>query len=100
MSGMVFCFTGTMAAMPRSQGEELVRSLGAAASGSVTKKTTHLVVGADPGASKLTQAAKHGTQVLNEDEFMATAAWVAVAGTLALRTLLRVSDVIAVQAVA
>ena len=71
MSGMVFCFTGTMAAMPRSQGEELVRSLGAAASGSVTKKTTHLVVGADPGASKVTQAAKHGTLVLNEDEFLA-----------------------------
>ena len=71
MSGMVFCFTGTMAAMPRSQGEELVRSLGAAASGSVTKKTTHLVVGASPGASKVTQAAKHGTLVLNEDEFLA-----------------------------
>ena len=71
MSGMVFCFTGTLAAMPRSQGEELVRSLGAAASGSVTKKTTHLVVGAEPGASKVTQAAKYGTQVLNEDEFLA-----------------------------
>ena len=71
MSGMVFCFTGALAAMPRTQGEDLVRSLGAAASGSVTRKTTHLVVGADPGASKLTQAAKYGTQVLNEDEFLA-----------------------------
>ena len=49
MSGMVFCFTGTMAAMPRSQGEELVRSLGAAASGSVTKKTTPPCSGRGPG---------------------------------------------------
>ncbi len=71
MSGMVFCFTGALAAMPRSQGEELVRSLGASASGSVTKKTTHLVVGAEPGASKVMQASKYGTQVLNEEEFLA-----------------------------
>ena len=37
----------------------------------MTKKTTHLVVGAEPGASKITQAAKYGTRVLNEDEFLA-----------------------------
>ena len=71
LSGLVFCFTGTLSAMPRSQGEELVKTLGAAASGSVTKKTTHLVIGEAPGASKLTQAAKFGTEVLNEDEFLA-----------------------------
>ena len=71
MSGMVFCFTGTLAAMSRSQGEERVRALGAAASGSVTKKTTHLVVGADPGASKVQQAQRYGTQVLDEEEFLA-----------------------------
>ena len=70
MSGLVFCFTGTLSEMSRTQGEERVKALGATASGSVTKKTTHLVVGAEPGAAKVKQAEKYGTAVLDEAEFL------------------------------
>ena len=71
MSGMVFCFTGTLSEMSRTQGEERVKALGATASGSVTQKTTHLVIGEKPGASKVKQAEKYGTEVLDEAAFMA-----------------------------
>ncbi len=70
MSGLVFCFTGTLSGMSRTQGEDLVKALGATASGSVTQKTTHLVVGAEPGAAKVKQGQKYGTLALTEEEFM------------------------------
>ena len=71
MSGMIFCFTGTLSEMSRTQGEERVKALGATASSSVTQKTTHLVIGEKPGASKVKQAEKFGTEVLDEAAFMA-----------------------------
>ena len=71
MSGMVFCFSGTLSTLSRTQGEEWVKALGATASGSVTQKTTHLVIGENPGASKVKQAEKYGTEILDEAVFMA-----------------------------
>ena len=70
LSGLIFCFTGTMASMTRSQAEERVKALGAAATDSVTRKTTYLVAGAEPGASKLRQAERSGTQSLTEEQFL------------------------------
>ena len=71
LSGLTFCFTGTMASMTRSQAEEHVKALGAAATDSVTRKTTYLVAGEGPGASKLRQAERAGTQSLTEEQFLA-----------------------------
>ena len=71
LSGLTFCFTGAMASMTRSQAAERVKALGAAATDSVTRKTTYLVAGADPGASKLRQAERAGTQSLTEEQFLA-----------------------------
>ena len=70
LSGLTFCFTGTMASMPRSQAEEQVKALGATATDSVTRKTTYLVTGAEPGASKVRQAERAGTQSLTEEQFL------------------------------
>lgn len=67
--GQMFVFTGTLAAMPRGRAEALVEELGGDASGSVTKKTTYVVAGADPG-SKLAKAEKAGTTVLDERQFL------------------------------
>ena len=67
--GQTFVFTGSLASMSRSRGEALVRELGGDASGSVTKKTSYVVAGADPG-SKLQKAEKNGTTVLNEEQFL------------------------------
>lgn len=67
--GQTFVFTGTLASMPRSRAEAIVEELGGDASGSVTKKTTYIVAGADPG-SKLAKAQKTGTTVLDEQQFL------------------------------
>ena len=69
LAGQSFCFTGTLSAMPRPAAEAQVRTLGATATDSVTRKTTHLVTGADPGASKLQQAQRYGTRIMTEEEF-------------------------------
>jgi DNA ligase (NAD+) len=71
LSGMAFCFTGTLASVPRSQAEERVKTLGATATEGVTRKTTYLVAGADPGGTKMEQARKLGTRILTEEEFLA-----------------------------
>ena len=55
--------------MPRGKAEALVASLGAEATGSVTRKVTYVVAGADPG-SKLAKAQGYGIEVLDEAAFL------------------------------
>lgn len=69
LSGNVFVLTGTLTAMGRNEAAELIRALGGELSSDVTKKTTHLVVGAEPG-SKLDKARALSVTVLNEQEFL------------------------------
>jgi DNA ligase (NAD+) len=69
LAGQSFVITGTLASMPRSRAEELVRGLGGATSDSVIKKTDYLVLGEAPG-SKLQKAQQYGTKLLNEEEFL------------------------------
>jgi DNA ligase (NAD+) len=69
LTGQSFVFTGTLAAMPRSKAEALVASLGGDPSGSVTRKTSYVVAGADPG-SKLGKAQGYGITVLGEEAFL------------------------------
>ncbi|MSQ13900.1 MAG: NAD-dependent DNA ligase LigA [Dehalococcoidia bacterium] len=69
--GKTFCFTGTLSAMSRTDAEEAVKALGGVATGAVTRKTHYLIVGADAGEIKVTQARRYGTQVLTEEEFAA-----------------------------
>jgi DNA ligase (NAD+) len=68
-SGQTFVITGTLSGMSRSAAEQRIRALGGATSPSVTKATTHLVAGENPG-SKLEKALKYGTEVLGDNEFM------------------------------
>jgi DNA ligase (NAD+) len=58
--------------MNRRDAEELVKSLGARVSGSVSKKTDYVVVGEDAG-SKAERARELGVTILSEDEFRALA---------------------------
>jgi len=68
LSGMEFVLTGTLEAFPRKEAEERIKALGGTTGSKVTRKTTYLVAGADPG-SKLDRARSLGTKTLNEAEF-------------------------------
>ena len=67
--GKIFVFTGSLAHFSRSQAENLVRELGGEAASSVSRRTTFLVVGENPG-SKLDKAKKLGIPTLTEEEFL------------------------------
>jgi len=69
LAGQEFVITGTLAAFSRTEAERRVKALGGSAGSSVTKKTTYLVVGQDPG-SKLARAQELGTKQLTEQEFL------------------------------
>ena len=69
LAGQTFVITGTLRELTRPEAEARIRSLGGAATSSVTKATDYLVVGEKPG-SKLEKAQKYGTTVLSDDEFM------------------------------
>ena len=68
LAGMEFVITGRLEAFSRQEAEARIKALGGSTGSSVTKKTTYLVVGADPG-SKLAHAQELGTKLLTEEEF-------------------------------
>jgi DNA ligase (NAD+) len=69
LSGQTFVLTGSLETMTRTEATEALQKLGATVSGSVSKKTTYVVAGAEAG-SKLDQANKLGVKVLTEKEFI------------------------------
>jgi DNA ligase (NAD+) len=67
-AGKTFVFTGTLANRSREEAEALVVSHGGKSGSSVSKKTSYVVVGADPG-SKYDKAKSLGVPILDEAGF-------------------------------
>ncbi len=65
LSGTTLVVTGTLSA-PRGEIHQRIEAAGGKVAGSVTKKTSYLVAGADTGKAKLAAAAKHGVTVVDE----------------------------------
>ncbi len=69
LAGKTFVVTGTLASMSREDAQAKIEALGGKVTGSVSKKTSYLVVGADAG-SKLDKARALGVAELDEAAFL------------------------------
>jgi DNA ligase (NAD+) len=70
LAGKTVVLTGTLRTMTREEAAAALERLGARVSGSVSKKTSFVVVGEEAG-SKLEKAQKLGVETLDEDGFRA-----------------------------
>ena len=70
LSGKTYVLTGTLSAMSREQATAALERLGAKVSGSVSRKTTCVVFGAEAG-SKLQKAETLGVERMDEAQFLA-----------------------------
>ena len=68
-AGMTFVLTGALTKFTRDEATEKIELFGGKAAGSVSKKTTYVVVGENAG-SKERKARELGISILSEDEFL------------------------------
>lgn len=69
LSGKTFVITGTLESMSRDKAKKKIKELGGKISESVSKQTSYVVVGSDPGL-KYEKATKLGVNILNEKDFL------------------------------
>ena len=68
-TGLNFVLTGTLSQMSRELAKEKIINNGGKVSGSISKNTTYVLAGENPG-SKLTEAKKLGVKIISEKEFL------------------------------
>nr|MDP8943720.1 NAD-dependent DNA ligase LigA [Actinomycetota bacterium] len=68
--GKTMVITGTLPTLSREEATRRIEAAGARVTGSVSGRTDYLVAGVDPG-SKLAQAERHGTEVIDEERLLA-----------------------------
>jgi DNA ligase (NAD+) len=71
LTGQTYVITGTLEGFTREQAKAALEARGAKVSDSVSSKTTGVIVGEEPGASKLKKAEKAGVPLLTEADLVA-----------------------------
>lgn len=66
--GKSFVLTGTLQKYTRTEASKLIESLGGTVTSSVSKKTSYVLAGSEPG-SKADKAKKLGVDIISEEEF-------------------------------
>jgi DNA ligase (NAD+) len=69
LKGKTFVLTGSLSSLTRAEAKDKLKELGAKVSSSVSKNTSYLLAGSDPG-SKYDKAKNLGVKILNEEEFL------------------------------
>jgi DNA ligase (NAD+) len=69
LQGLTFVLTGTLPNLSREDAQRLIETAGGKVSASVSRKTSYVVAGEDPG-SKLSKARELGIPIVNEDQFL------------------------------
>ena len=70
LAGMTFVITGTLPSWTREEAKEIIQRYGGKVTNSVSRRTTYLLVGENPG-SKLQKARELGIPTITEDELRA-----------------------------
>jgi DNA ligase (NAD+) len=70
LTGSTYVITGTLERFSRDEAGAALEERGAKVTNSVSKKTTGLIVGEEPGASKLTKAQREGVPILTEGDLL------------------------------
>jgi integration host factor subunit alpha len=70
VSNQHIAITGTLEILTRDDAIKRIKESGASFSSTITKKTTILVVGKNPGQHKLVQSATNKIRTINEDNFL------------------------------
>ena len=69
LAGSTFVLTGTLPTLSREQAEALIESHGGKVSGSVSKKTSYVLMGDTPG-SKAEKARTLGVPIISEEQLL------------------------------
>jgi DNA ligase (NAD+) len=70
LKGLEFVISGRLKTFAREEAEARIKALGGSTKDNVTRKTTYLVVGEEPGGTKLAKARELGTKTLDEEELI------------------------------
>ncbi|MFN2606886.1 MAG: NAD-dependent DNA ligase LigA [Acidimicrobiales bacterium] len=70
LAGRSVVVTGTLGSMSRDAAEAAVKARGGSSPGSVSRKTSYLVAGTEPGAAKVAKAEEYGVPIVDEAAFL------------------------------
>ena len=71
LEGVTFVITGILDSLERDEAEDYVKRHGGKVTGSVSGRTSYVLVGMDCGPSKIKKAKEHGTALIDEDGLFA-----------------------------